>query len=174
MATAAVPPQGASSAFAKPNINKSTNFAGFAPNLNITVNSSKGVSATPTGWAAEGGRSEVGLPMPEFDSPASIRNYCNALRSVGIGLAFEVEMAAEILEGVLKTVPDPQHRPGGSRLRARRSSRKLKKAAEGLKAAAVGAASCYAAFQQDYMEEINRHRHQARKPKQPRINWREQ
>ncbi|MEW2415312.1 plasmid transfer protein TraA [Streptomyces sp. NPDC046866] len=177
--TTTVPPQGASGAQAKRNTtkNSSNHFAGFAPSFGLNVNVQSGgnsgggrqqQSATAAG---EGRGKQQILPEPVFASPADIRNYCNTLRALGIGLSFEVAMGAEILKATLATVPDPEGRPFGSKLRARRVARKLSKAAEALKDAAVNAAATYGAFQQEYEEEINRVRHRARKPQGPRMDW---
>ncbi|GHE62076.1 sporulation protein SsgA [Streptomyces longispororuber] len=114
------------------------------------------------------------LPPPDFGSPAQVRNYCNTLRAAGVMLSIEVAMAAEIMQSVLATVPDPEGRVLGSRIRAAKVSRKMRKSADALRSAAKNAAACYSAFQQEYQEEINRVRHRARKPKAPSMNWAEQ
>ncbi|WP_240450144.1 plasmid transfer protein TraA [Streptomyces sp. S1] len=155
--------------------NDATKF-GFSPAFTINMSSSKSTTTTTTGGAPAptgGGRphSEASLPAPEFTSPADVRNYCNALRALMVGVSFEVSMGAEILKGVLATVPDPEGRLGASKARAWRVSRKLAKSAEAAAAAAKNAAACYAAFQQQYEEEINRVRHRARKPSAPRMDW---
>ncbi|MEU6001885.1 plasmid transfer protein TraA [Streptomyces sp. NPDC047197] len=141
----------------------------FVPPINVTVNNNRGARAN-------GGRSngQSLLPAPEFNSPAQVRNYCNTLRAAGVTLSIEVAMAAEILKSVLETVPDPEGRAFGSRIRARKVSRKMTKAADDLKDAAKNAAGAYATFQQQYEEEINRVRHRARKPRQPVMNWAQQ
>ncbi|MGW2228166.1 plasmid transfer protein TraA [Streptomyces formicae] len=114
------------------------------------------------------------LPAPEFTSPAQVRNYCNTVRAAGVTLSIEVAMGAEILQGVLGTVPDPEGKTFGSRIRAAKVARKLRKSANALRSAAKNAAACYATFQQEYEEEINRVRHRARKPRQPVIDWAQQ
>ncbi|MFI6899274.1 plasmid transfer protein TraA [Streptomyces sp. NPDC050256] len=161
--------------------NDSAKFgASFAPAFTLNVSQSKnttnGATVPPQGGQGGqggrgGGHSEASLPAPEFTSPADVRNYCNALRALMVGISFEVAMGAEILKGVLSTVPDPEGRIGGSKARAWRISRKLAKSADSAAAAAKNAAACYAMFQQQYEEEINRVRHRARKPQAPRMDW---
>ncbi|MFD9881528.1 plasmid transfer protein TraA [Streptomyces alboflavus] len=138
----------------------------FMPNININVNRGSGRHA------AVGGQSL--LPPPEFNSPAQVRNYCNTLRAAGVMMSMEVAMASEILHSVLAAVPDPEGRAFGSRIRAAKVSRKMKRSANALRDAAKNAAACYSVFQQEYQEEINRVRHRARKPKAPSMNWAQQ
>ncbi|MFG2343984.1 plasmid transfer protein TraA [Streptomyces phaeochromogenes] len=141
----------------------------FVPPINVTVNNNKGMTR------ANGARhAQSLLPAPEFTSPAQVRNYCNTLRAAAVTLSIEVAMGAEILKGVLATVPDPDGRPFGSRLRAAKVARKMQKSADDLRHAAKNAAACYATFQQEFEEEINRVRHRARKPQQPVMNWAQQ
>ncbi|WP_405934487.1 sporulation protein SsgA [Streptomyces longwoodensis] len=143
----------------------------FAPPINVTVNNNK----TPASRAG-GGRShaESLLPAPEFTSPAQVRGYCNTLRAAAVTLSIEVAMGAEILKSVLAAVPDPDGRAFGSRVRAAKVARKMQRSADALRDAAKNAAACYATFQQEYEEEINRVRHRARKPQQPVMNWTQQ
>ncbi|MGP3773222.1 plasmid transfer protein TraA [Streptomyces sp. SDT5-1] len=148
----------------------------FAPPINITYNNNRGSGEANIGIGGGGGRphSQALLPAPEFTSPAQVRNYCNHLRAVCVSLSIEVAMGAEILKGVLSTVPDPEGRLGGSRIRAMRVSRKLKRSADAARDAAKNAAATYATFQQQYEEEINRVRHRARRPQGPRMDWAQQ
>lgn len=161
--------------------NDSAKFgASFAPAFTLNVTQSKtnnngggggGRGGSVPAQGGRGGHSEALLPPPEFTSPSDVRNYCNHLRAVMVTLSFEVAMGAEILKGVLATVPDPEGRIGGSKARAWRVSRKLTKAADSAAAAAKNAAATYAKFQQEYEEEINRVKHRARKPQGPRMDW---
>jgi hypothetical protein len=141
----------------------------FVPPINVTVNNTKG--GTSRGNSSQ---AQSLLPPPEFSSPAQIRAYCNTLRAAGVTLSIEVAMGAEILQSVLEAVPDPEGRPFGSRLRAQKVARKMRKSADALRDAAKNAAAAYSAFQQEYEEEINRVRHRARRPQQPRMDWAQQ
>lgn len=139
----------------------------FVPPINVTVNNNRGQNGIRP-------RVDSLLPAPEFTSPAQVRNYCNTLRAAGVALSIEVAMASEILKGVLGAVPDPEGRAFGSRLRAEKVARKLRRSEAALRSAAKNAAAAYATFQQEYEEEINRVRHRARKPQQPAVNWADQ
>ncbi|MFF2021870.1 plasmid transfer protein TraA [Streptomyces sp. NPDC058171] len=145
----------------------------FAPPITLTVNNNKGGGGRSNARGG-GAHPESLLPAPEFASPAQIRAYCNTLRASAVMLSFEVAMAAEILKAVLATVPDPDGRIGGSKIRAFKVARKLQRSADELRNAAKLAAATYAAFQQEYEGEINAVRHRARKPQQPRMNWTQQ
>ncbi|MFE3085694.1 plasmid transfer protein TraA [Streptomyces albidoflavus] len=144
----------------------------FAPPINININ--RTVNNGGFGQGGGGPHSQALLPAPEFTSPAQVRNYCNHLRAVCVALSIEVAMGAEILKGVLSTVPDPEGRLGGSRIRANKVSRKLRRSADAARDAAKNAAATYAQFQQQYEEEINRVRHRARRPQAPQMNWAQQ
>ncbi|MFE6703357.1 plasmid transfer protein TraA [Streptomyces sp. NPDC057718] len=174
MTTSSVPPQadGKTSKFA--NVGAAAGgFVGamggsFVPPLNLTINN--GNKMPKQG----GGGAQGLLPAPEFTSPAQIRNYCNTLRAAAVTLSFEVAMGAEILKAVLATVPDPEGRMGGAKIRAFKVSRKMQRAADELRNAAKLAAACYSQFQQEYEGELNAHRHTARRPAQPRMTWGQQ
>ncbi|MFF7389841.1 plasmid transfer protein TraA [Streptomyces scabiei] len=143
----------------------------IVPPINVTVNNNRRRTA-----GANGGRphAEALLPAPDFGSPALVRHYCNTLRAAAVTLSIEVAMGTEILKGVLAAVPDPEGRAFGSRIRAAKVARKMNRAADDLRSAARNAAACYATFQQEFEEEINRVRHRARKPQAPVMNWDQQ
>ncbi|MET9916240.1 plasmid transfer protein TraA [Streptomyces sp. NPDC006435] len=138
----------------------------FVPPINLTVNNNRAPHIPGARQHAESL-----LPAPEFGNPAQIRNYCNSLRAAAVMLSFEVAMGAEILKSVLGTVPDPDGRMGGAKIRAFKVSRKMQRAADELRNAAKLAAACYAQFQQDYEGELNAHRHRARSHHRPRMDW---
>lgn len=143
---------------------------GFVPPINVTVNNTKNAVPGPRGK----GQSQSLLPAPEFSSPAQIRDYCNSLRAAAVMMSFEVAMAAEILKAVLGTVPDPEGRMGGAKIRAFKVSRKLQRSADELRNAAKLAAACYAQFAQEYEGELNAHRAKPRPAAQPRMTWGQQ
>ncbi|MFD7840553.1 plasmid transfer protein TraA [Streptomyces sp. NPDC059761] len=153
-------------------VNNKTFSPGFTLNVNAGGRGNGGARhAAPAGGGQGGSRSQSLLPAPEFTSPAQVRQYCNAVRAAGVALSIEVAMGAEILKATLVQVPDPDGRIGGSRFRAAKVARKMQRAADALRDAAKNAAATYALFQQEYEEEINRVRHRARKPSQPRMDW---
>ncbi|MFF4518169.1 plasmid transfer protein TraA [Streptomyces mirabilis] len=116
-------------------------------------NNGRGAGFTGRGnGARHGGHSP--LADPEFFSNADIRNYCENGRGVFLQMSFELANAAEVLNAVLKEVPDPDGRALGSRMRARRVSRKLKKAADDARDTAKNLAATYAAFQREYDPEL--------------------
>lgn len=143
---------------------------GFVPPINVTVNNTKNAVPGPRAQSQQ----QSLLPAPEFSSPAQIRDYCNSLRAAAVMLSFEVAMGAEILKAVLATVPDPDGRVGGAKIRAFKVSRKLQRSADELRNAAKLAAACYAAFAQEYEGELNAHRARTRRPQQPRMSWGQQ
>ncbi|GHG82774.1 plasmid transfer protein TraA [Streptomyces griseocarneus] len=166
-------PRGANGAHNKFNSKKFE--ARFAPGFTVNVNA--GNKTTSGGGAPSrrgGGHPEALLAPPDFSSPALMRNYCNHLRAAAVAMSIEVAMGAEICKGVLASVPDPEGRLGGSRIRAHKVARKLQRSADALRDAAKNAAAAYATFQQQYEEEINRVRHRARRPQAPRMDWAQQ
>ncbi|WP_329313313.1 sporulation protein SsgA [Streptomyces sp. NBC_01278] len=167
--TRSAPRSGANGSQTK--VNNKTFSPGFTLNVNAGGRGNGGGrhAAASAAGGQGGGRSL--LPAPEFSSPAQVRQYCNAVRAAGVALSIEVAMGAEILKATLVQVPDPDGRIGGSRFRAAKVARKMQRAADALRDAAKNAAATYALFQQEYEEEINRVRHRARKPSQPRMDW---
>ncbi|MEU9250825.1 plasmid transfer protein TraA [Streptomyces sp. NPDC048270] len=104
-----------------------------------------------------GGRMHSPLGDPEFFSNVDIRNYCESGRGLFLQMSFELANAAEMLNAVLKEIPDPDGRPFGSRARARRVSRRMKKAAEDALGTAKNLAATYAAFQREFDPQLAPH-----------------
>ncbi|MFJ8624255.1 plasmid transfer protein TraA [Kitasatospora sp. NPDC093550] len=125
---------------------------------------SSGPIGTPSGGGQGGGRGYSPLGDPEFFTNADVREFCERGRATFAQLSFDLAMAFEILQAVLKEVPDADGRPFGSLTRARRVSKHLKKAADDAKDCAAEIARTYAAFQREYDPEISR----VAKPRQPR------
>ncbi|MFF4848771.1 plasmid transfer protein TraA [Streptomyces sp. NPDC001194] len=123
---------------------------------NINVNASRTTqSGSGTQGGGHGGRSQFMLPDPDFRSAAELRNYCNSLRAFAVHASIEVYVAAEILQAALSQASGmPQDNVIQHKLRARKISRKLKKAGESLADAASNAAATYAAFQREYADII--------------------
>ncbi|MFD7729551.1 plasmid transfer protein TraA [Kitasatospora phosalacinea] len=120
-----------------------------------------------------GGQSAGGRPNysplgdPEFFTNADVRAYCERGRGTLMQVSFELMLAHEILQAVLKEVPDPDGRPFGASARARRVARHLKKAADDAKDCAAELARTYAAFQREFDPELTRNgrpRQQHRRP----------
>lgn len=114
-----------------------------------------------------GGRTHSPLGDPEFFTNADIRNYCENARAAFLQLSFELAMAAEVLQAVLKEVPDPDGRPFSGQMRARRVAKHLKKTADDAKDAAKNAARTYASFQREFDPELNR----SGRPRPPRRSF---
>jgi hypothetical protein len=141
----------------------------ITPPLNITINNNKG-----GGQQNQKAKVQSLLPPPEFWSPAQTRNYCNSLRAAAVTLSIEVAMGAEILNATLSQVPDPEGKSFGSKIRAAKVARKMRKAASALQSAAKNAAACYSVYTQEFEQEINAVRHRAKRPERPRMNWADQ
>lgn len=161
MATTNVPPQsGANGSHAKGAGAKNTNFTGFAPKfgLNVNVSSSGGGGGAQVGASFSGGQQGRGgshfvLGDPDFNTTEDVRNYCNQVRALMIQAAIELAMASKILEARLsqaQTLPGDNVIQG--RMRARKVSRKIKKASDGATAAAKSAVGAYGAFTREYAD----------------------
>ncbi|MFJ9697390.1 plasmid transfer protein TraA [Kitasatospora sp. NPDC101183] len=117
------------------------------------------------GRGAGGGAAYSPLGDPDFFTNEDVRNYCEQGRSALSRVSFDLAMAYELLNAVLKEVPDADGRPFGSLTRARRVARHLKKAADDAKDCAAEIARTYAAFQREYDPEISRVAQPRRQPR---------
>ncbi|GAA0426498.1 plasmid transfer protein TraA [Streptomyces luteireticuli] len=102
------------------------------------------------------------LADPEFFSNVDVRNYCDAGRGLFLQLSFELAAASEVLQAVLKEIPDPEGHPFGSRMRARRVAKRLMKAAEDARDTAKNMAATYSAFQREFEPELAPYRSRQR------------
>lgn len=105
-----------------------------------------------------GGGHAAGRPMPGsgFTSDEDIRAFSEALRKDARPRAVERALDAETLYSVLRTVPDVDGSLAGSRARARRVSRHLKRIAAAEKLIAKQAAALYAAFTREFEAELTK------------------
>ncbi|MDI5967150.1 plasmid transfer protein TraA [Streptantibioticus silvisoli] len=108
---------------------------------------------------------ENSIPGSSFATDDDIRAWCEAVRKDSRTAATERSMDADLLESVLKTIPDTTGSRQGSRARARRVSRWAKKIAAAEKAKQKYAATLYGTFVREYETELARV--SAGRPKQP-------
>jgi len=155
--------------------NRSRTGGGFNPAANVAFNKTTiingGNGGQPAGPHGNGGK----VPGSDFMSNEDIRAFCEYHRKQSRNGATELAMDADHIEAVLRTIPDADGRLGGSRARARRVSRWLKKAAAAEKAKQKYFASLYGTFEREYESElrkIGKGRTQPKpRPRQP-FGWR--
>lgn len=140
------------------NVNKTRVGGGFNPSLNFTVTEKQGgprtVGQAPAAPVGQGTGGKV--PGSDFMSNEEIRAFCEHHRKRARNGATELAMDADHLEAVLRSIPDVTGSLGGSRARARRVSRWLKKAAAADKAKQKYFASVYATFEREYESELRK------------------
>lgn len=143
---------------AQKNVHKTRMGGGFNPSLNLTVNEKQagprggGHAPTANGGHGTGGK----VPGSDFMSNEEIRAFCEHHRKQSRNGATELAMDADHLEAVLRAIPDVSGSLSGSRGRARRVSRWLKKAAAADKAKQKYFASVYATFEREYESELRK------------------
>lgn len=141
-------------------VNKTRNGGGFNPSfnpgLNITVvkqtggSGGNGAGQSGTTTAGPAGSGASGTPGSSFMSNADIRTFCEHVRKNARTRTTERAMDAEQLQAVLQTIPDLNGSLGGSRARARRVSRHLKRIAKAEQLIAKEATALFAAFEREY------------------------
>lgn len=130
---------------------------GFNPSANLTYSKTTVVNGGGNGQQAGGAGGHGGkVPGADFMSNEEIRAFCEHLRKDARNRATERAMDADHLEAVLRTIPDLTGSLGGSRARARRVSRWLKKIAAAEKNIQKYAASVYATFEREYDSELRK------------------
>jgi hypothetical protein len=110
---------------------------------------------TPAGSGA-GQKAGGKVPGSDFMSNEEIRAFCEHHRKGSRNQATELAMDADHLEAVLRTIPHVSGNLGGSRARARRVTRWLKKAAAAEKAKQKYFASLYGTFEREYDSELRK------------------
>ncbi|MGW3594989.1 plasmid transfer protein TraA [Streptomyces sp. NPDC005167] len=140
-------------------VNKSRTGGGFNPSVSLGFTKvtqqgggTVGQQAGPGGAAAGGGK----IPGSDFMSNEDIRAFCEHLRKESRNRATERAMDGDHLEAVLRAIPDLGGSLGGSRARARRVTRWLKKIAAAEKAIQKYSASLYATFEREYDSELRK------------------
>lgn len=94
------------------------------------------------------------LPGSGFTSDEDIRAYCEALRKEARPKAVERSLDAEVLNSVLRVIPDVHGSLSGSRGRARRVVRHLKRISAAEKLIGKQAAALYATFTREFEAEL--------------------
>ncbi|MGQ4733445.1 plasmid transfer protein TraA [Streptomyces sp. Ju416(a)] len=140
--------------------NNSTHRTGgwFNPSLGLSVNKTI-VNGQPGGAGpGAGGAGGTGgkVPGSDFMSNEDIRAFCEYHRKKSRDGATELAMDADHLQTVLRTIPDATGSLGGSRMRARRVSRWLKKAAAAEKAKQKYFAAVYATFEREFESNLRK------------------
>lgn len=158
-------------------INKTRNGGGFNPSVNpsLSINIQKGGGggnqAAGPGPANRGANTET--PGSGFMSNEDIHKFSEHIRKEGRKRAGERAMDAEQLEQVLRNIPDTTGSMTGSRMRARRVSRHLKRIAKAEQLIAKEGAALYSQFEREFEAELRKI--SAARPKQKTRNqfgWR--
>lgn len=165
------------------NVTKTRNGGGFNPSLNPSFSlnvpgpktGSNGPAAGSTAGQAQApaGSRGGGVPGSDFMSNEDIQKFCEHLRKQSRTRATERAMDADHLEAVLRTIPDVTGGLGGSRARARRVTRPLKKIAAAEKVIQKNAALVYATFEREFDSNLRKVGKGRVQPTQPsRFGWR--
>jgi hypothetical protein len=149
-------------------VNKSRTGGGFNLNPSVSVGFTKvtqqgGTVGQQAGRGGAGSGTGGKVPGSDFMSNEDIRAFCEHHRKQSRNGATELAMDADHLESILRTIRDPNGTLGGSRARARRVTRWLKKAAAAEKAKQKYFASLYGTFEREYesnLRKIGKARHQ--------------
>ncbi|MFJ9985324.1 plasmid transfer protein TraA [Streptomyces globisporus] len=137
------------------NNSKNRTGGGFNPSLGFSVNKTV-VNGKAGGGAAPAGGTGGKVPGSDFMSNEDIRAFCEHHRKKSRDGATELAMDADHLQTVLRTIPDATGSLGGSRMRARRVSRWLKKAAAAEKAKQKYFAAVYATFEREFESNLRK------------------
>lgn len=103
-----------------------------------------------------GGTGTKSIPGADFTSNEDIRAFSNHLRKEARNKAVERSLDAEQLEAILRNIPDQHGTMAGSRARARRVSRHLKRIAAAEKLIAKLATGLYSSFEREFDAELTK------------------
>lgn len=144
-----------------PTVNKTRVGGGFNPsvnpsfNISMTKNGTQGTTGNSAGQAASAPSGRGGsVPGADFMSNEDIRAFCEYHRKKSRNEATELAMDADHLEAVLKTIPDTTGSRSGSRARARRVTRWIKKASAAKKNSQKYFAMAYGTFEREFEPEL--------------------
>ena len=158
----------------KVNINKVSlmpDMPGLPP-LSFSINKTTVVNGG--GGSVSPGRA---VPGSGFTSDEDIRAYCESLRKTHRPRAVERALDAETLESVLRAIPDVHGSLSGSRARARRVARPLRRIAAAEKLIATQAAVLWSLFTREFDAELaqisaaRNHQNQRRRPASVWKQW---
>ncbi|MYW33607.1 plasmid transfer protein TraA [Streptomyces sp. SID2119] len=155
------------------NNSKNRTGGGFNPSIGLAVNKTVVNGQQPGPGTAPGGGTGGKVPGSDFMSNEDIRAFCEHLRRDARNRATERAMDTDHLEAVLRTIPDASGSLHGSRARARRVSRWLKKVAAAEKAIQKYSAMVYATFEREYesdLRKVGKGRNQP--PRATKFGWR--
>lgn len=155
--------------------NRNRTGGGFNPAANVAfnkttiINGNGGPGGQPAGPNGTGGK----IPGSDFMSNEDIRAFCEYLRKQSRNRATERALDADHLEAVLRTIPDANGSLHGSRARARRVSRWLKKVAAAEKAIQKYSAMVYGTFEREYESNLRKvGKGRTQPPRPTKFNWR--
>ncbi|XCM28887.1 plasmid transfer protein TraA [Streptomyces parvus] len=131
------------------NNSKNRTGGGFNPSIGLAVNKTV-VNGQPGAGTAPGGGTGGKVPGSDFMSNEDIRAFCEYHRKEARNGATELALDSDHMETVLRAIADPNGTLGGSRARARRVTRWLKKAAAARKAEQKYFSALYATFEREY------------------------
>jgi hypothetical protein len=155
----------------KVNINK----VSLVPDMPSLPPLSFSYSKTTVVAGGHGNGSGRATPGSGFTSDEDIRAYCEAIRKEHRPRAVLRALDAETLESVLRQIPDRNGSMSGSRARARRVTRHLKRIAAAEKLITKQAAALWSTFTREFEAELaqisnGRHRGDPRHHQPPRRN----
>ncbi|MGW2594789.1 plasmid transfer protein TraA [Streptomyces sp. NPDC001515] len=145
-----------STAPGQPNVSNSRTGGSFNPSLSVGFTKVTQQGGTVGQQAGPGGQGGGKVPGSDFMSNEDIRAFCEHYRKKSRNGATELAMDADHLGAVLRTIPDASGSLGGSRGRARRVTRWLKKAAAAEKAKQKYFAALYGTFEREYESELRK------------------
>jgi hypothetical protein len=131
---------------------KIKNGGGFNTSFNPTISITKIEGGTPAPAVTKNG--QQGAPGGDFMSNEDIRAYCEHGRKAARNRAVTVALDVAMLEGRLRNIPDQLGSVAGSRARARRVTRWLKRVAQAEKLIAKWYTALYSAFEREYEAEL--------------------